>query len=59
MEISGESHLEESVLTVYNTKFLLPETGGMGTALFTVFGAAFIGGALILSFGCLRKKETP
>ena len=59
VEIGGESHLEESVLTVYNTKFLLPETGGMGTALFTVFGAAFIGGALILSFGCLRKKETP
>ena len=58
VEISAESHLDESVLTVYNTKFLLPETGGMGTALFTVFGAAFIGGALILSFGCLRKKET-
>lgn len=57
VEIDSDSHLEEAMLTVYNTKFLLPETGGMGTALFTVFGIAFIGGAMVLSFGCLRKKE--
>ena len=42
---------------MYNTKFLLPETGGMGTGLFTVFGLIFIGGALVLSVTCLRKKE--
>ena len=57
VEINGESHLEESVVTVYNTKFLLPETGGMGTGLFTVFGLVCIGGALVISVTCLRKKE--
>ena len=57
VEIDAQSHLDEGLITVYNTKFLLPETGGMGTGLFTVFGLIFIGGALVLSVTCLRKKE--
>lgn len=57
VEINEQSHLDESVVTVYNTKFLLPETGGMGTGLFTVFGLVCIGGALMISVICLRKKE--
>lgn len=57
VEVNGDSHLEESVVTVYNTKFLLPETGGVGTGIFTVFGLICIGGALVISIGSLRKKE--
>lgn len=57
VEIDANSHTEEAVVTVYNTKFLLPETGGIGTGLFTAFGLIFIGGAFVLAFGCVRKKE--
>ena len=57
MEIDADSHLEEEIIKVYNTKFLLPETGGIGTGIFTVFGVVFIGGAFALSLCCLRKKE--
>ena len=57
VEIDADSHLEEEIIKVYNTKFLLPETGGIGTGIFTVFGVVFIGGAFALSLCCLRKKE--
>jgi len=57
VEIDADSHTEEEVVTVYNTKFLLPETGGIGTGLFTTFGFIFIGGAFALTLYCLRKKE--
>lgn len=57
VEVGETSHLEDAVVTVYNTKFLLPETGGMGTGVFTVFGLICIGGALVISIGSLRKKE--
>jgi len=57
VEIDADSHLEEEIATVYNTKFLLPETGGIGTGIFTAFGVLFIGGAFVLSLCCLRKKE--
>ena len=57
VEIDSNSHLEEATVHIYNTKFFLPETGGMGTTLFTVLGAVFISGALILSFGSMKKKE--
>ena len=57
VEINGTSHLDEAMVTVYNTRFLLPETGGMGTGVFTLLGIICIGGALVISAGCLRKKE--
>jgi len=57
VEIDADSHLEEQIIKVYNTKFLLPETGGIGTGIFTAFGVIFMGGALGLSLCCLRKKE--
>lgn len=57
VEIDADSHLEEEIVTVYNTKFLLPETGGIGTGIFTTFGVIFIGGAFALSLCCLKKKE--
>lgn len=57
VEIDADSHLEEQIVKVYNTKFLLPETGGIGTGIFTAFGVIFMGGAFVLSLCCLRKKE--
>ena len=57
VEIDAGSHLEEEIVKVYNTKFLLPETGGIGTGIFTAFGVIFIGGAFVLSLCILRKKE--
>ena len=57
VEIDADSHLETEIVKVYNTKFLLPETGGIGTGIFTAFGVIFMGGALALSLCCLRKKE--
>ena len=57
VEIDADSHLEEEIIQVYNTKFLLPETGGIGTGIFTAFGVIFMGSAFALSICCLRKKE--
>ena len=57
VEIDADSHLEEQIVKVYNTKFLLPETGGTGTGIFTAFGVVFMGGAFVLSLCCLKKKE--
>ena len=57
VEIDSDSHLEENIIQVYNTKFLLPETGGIGTGIFTAFGVIFMGSAFALSLCCLRKKE--
>ena len=57
VEIDSNSHLEEEIVTVYNTKFLLPETGGIGTGIFTTIGIVCIGSALVLSACYLRKKE--
>lgn len=57
VEIDADSHQEEQVIKVYNTKFLLPETGGIGTGIFTAFGMIFMGGAFALSLCCLKKKE--
>ena len=55
--INASSHLDTSVVTVKNSKFLLPETGGMGTTLFTVAGLVTIGGASVLLLASRKKKE--
>ena len=57
VEIDADSHQEEELVKVYNTKFLLPETGGIGTGIFTAFGVIFMGSAFVLTLCCLRKKE--
>ena len=57
VEIDADSHLEEKIVKVYNTKFLLPETGGIGTRIFTIIGVICIGSAFVLSACCLWKKE--
>lgn len=48
VEIDGSSHLEENKVTVINTKFALPETGGIGTAVFTVTGIGIMSMAVVL-----------
>lgn len=48
VEIDETSHTEGEVITVKNTKFVLPETGGMGTALFTILGLSLVAGAAML-----------
>lgn len=56
VEIDELSHTEASFVTVKNSRFYLPETGGMGTTLFTAAGSAVLlssGALLILS----RKKK--
>lgn len=37
--------LVDNTVTITNTKFVLPETGGMGTALFAMVGVSMIGAA--------------
>ena len=56
--VSAVTHLAENAVLVTNSaQFRLPETGGMGTALFTLGGAGLLGtGALVLLGG--RKKKT-
>ena len=62
VQIDGESHLvtedKDPTVRIINTKFVLPETGGMGTALFTVVGLLIICSAAILIFMNSRKKKS-
>ena len=56
--INGTSHLEENAVTVTNSaRFQLPETGGIGTALFTFGGAGILGAAALVLLGGRRKKN--
>lgn len=59
VEVNADSHLEEgSAVTVRNSaKFKLPETGGMGTTVFTVVGISVMGAAALL-YVITNKKKT-
>ena len=57
VEIHHDSHKDEAVITVVNSKFILPNTGGMGTALFTAAGVVLLTGAGALAVMNFRKKE--
>lgn len=46
----------DNTVKVINTRFVLPETGGMGTTLFTVAGIAIIGMACILLLANRKKR---
>lgn len=43
-----EGNTVDSTITVVNTRFVLPETAGLGTAVFAVAGVAMIGAASLL-----------
>lgn len=56
-EIDAVSHEEGQVMTIINSKFILPETGGMGTALFTAAGVVMIGLGAAFVLLTRRKKQ--
>ena len=57
VEIDETSHTEAEVITVKNTKFILPETGGMGTAVFSILGLSILAGAAVLLAGSGKKNQ--
>lgn len=46
----------DNTLNVVNTKFLLPDTGGIGTTVFTVLGLGIIGSAGMLLFVNRKRR---
>lgn len=58
-DLSTPETLEGSSVTVKNSaKFLLPATGGMGTAWFTIGGVAIVSFALVIFAFPAKKKES-
>ncbi len=57
VQIDGESHLDENVIKVINTKFVMPETGGIGTTVFTATGLVIIGSAVLLLIFNSKKRK--
>ncbi len=57
VEINAESHMEEKAVKVINTKFTMPETGGIGTTIFTVTGLAIMGAAVVLLIISTKKRK--
>lgn len=55
--LNSENQYADNTLQIVNTKFVLPETGGMGTALFTITGLGIIGTAGMLLFLNRKKKH--
>ena len=54
--IDGTTHLEENAVLVTNSAlFRLPETGGIGTTLFTFGGAGILGAAALVLLGGKKK----
>ena len=55
--IGANTHLTENAVTVKNSaEFRLPETGGIGTAIFTFGGIGIIGAAALILLGGKKKK---
>ena len=54
--IGANTHLTENAVTVKNSaEFRLPETGGIGTAVFTFGGSGLIGAAAMVLLGGKKK----
>jgi len=51
----SDGNVIDHTVTVRNTKFLLPETGGMGTVLFTILGIAILATSMMLVL--LNRKK--
>lgn len=55
--IDGTTHLTENAVLVTNSaQFRLPETGGIGTAVFTFGGAGILGAAALVLLGGKKKR---
>lgn len=70
VEINAQSHITakdnildekqeivDNTIRVINTRYVMPETGGIGTTVFTVTGMGIIGAAMLLIFMNSRKKR--
>lgn len=57
VQIDATSHTRERIITVVNSSFDLPESGGMGTALFTVVGLACLGGGAAVLLTDRRRRK--
>ena len=55
--IDSDGNIVDHTVTVRNAKFLLPETGGVGTVLFTVLGVGILAASVMLVL-LSRKKRT-
>ena len=56
--INSTSHMDDNAVTVKNSaEFRLPETGGIGTAIFTFGGSGLIGAAAMVLLGGKKKKD--
>ena len=55
--LDADNQYVDNTLQIINTKFVLPETGGVGTALFTIAGLGIIGTAGMLLFLNRKKKN--
>ncbi len=53
--VHAESHKDEYAITVKNSKFSLPVTGGVGTVIFTLGGLAIMGAAAFLYMRTTRR----
>ena len=53
--VHAESHKDKYAITVKNSKFSLPVTGGVGTVLFTLGGLAIMGAAAFLYMRTTRR----
>ena len=53
--VNATSHQDECAITVKNSKFSLPVTGGVGTVIFTLGGLAIMGAAAFLYMRTTRR----
>lgn len=58
VRIDENSHKDAAIITVTNTKFILPKTGGAGTTIFTVTGLAIMVAAGTMMVVSGKKKRT-
>lgn len=54
--VNATSHLETNKVTIENSRFTLPITGGRGTVIFTMIGAVLMIGGAFMAFS--NKKKT-
>lgn len=55
--INAQSHLQTNAVVVSNSaRFQLPDTGGIGTAVFTLGGAGLLGAAALVLLGGRKRR---
>ena len=57
MVINAQSHLQTNAVVVSNSaRFQLPDTGGIGTAVFTLGGTGLLGAAVLVLLGGKKRR---